>query len=40
MMWFALVLPPLLLPALMGFSRYEARMLTASPRAERVPAGD
>lgn len=34
MMWLALVLPPLLLPALLGFSRYEAKMLTAAPRTE------
>jgi len=38
MMWLALVLPPLLLPALLGFSRYETKMLTASPRAERAAA--
>ncbi|MGQ7297233.1 hypothetical protein [Quadrisphaera sp. KR29] len=34
----ALALPPLLLPALLGFSRFESRMMTASPRAERPVA--
>ncbi|MGQ7351560.1 hypothetical protein ACUN7V_12950 [Quadrisphaera oryzae] len=38
MMWMALALPPLLLPALLGFSRLESKMMSGSPRAERSAA--
>jgi hypothetical protein len=39
MMWMALALPPLLLPALLGFSRYEARMMT-SPRVRQQTSAE
>lgn len=38
MMWLSLALPPLLLPALLGFSRYEARMMTAPRVRQQTPA--
>jgi hypothetical protein len=38
-MWMALALPPLLLPALLGFSRFESRMLNG-PVGSRGKAAD
>lgn len=38
MMWMALALPPLLLPALLGFSRFESKMMTGPTRADRAAA--